>query len=283
MDDLQTNLTIREMLATFLQEDVGAGDITSDTIIPRSLETNARIICKAHHAIVAGLEEASILFDICGCNSQIHVDDGSKVTKGIVVMTITGNARSILKAERTALNLIMRMSGIATETQSMADLVQGVRLLATRKTAPGLRLFDKKAVTLGGGATHRMRLDDMVLIKDNHFALTGAIEKCVSLAKKNVGSKILVECEVRSKAEAIAAILAGADIVMLDNFTPKQAQVTMRELGKVGLRNKSKIEISGGINRKNIRQYAKAKPDFISLGYVTHSIQAVDFSLDIMK
>jgi len=283
MDDLRTNLTIREILASFLQEDVGAGDITSNTIIPRYMETNAKIICKAGDAIVGGLEEASTLFDICGCNSQIHVGDGSKVTKGIIVMTIAGNARSILKAERTALNLIMRMSGIATETRYMADLAKDVTLLATRKTAPGLRYFDKKAVALGGGATHRMQLDDMVLIKDNHIALTGALEKSVSLAKKNVGSKILVECEVRSKAEAISAITAGADIVMLDNFTPQQAQETIRELGKVGLRNKSKIELSGGINRKNLRQYARAKPDFISLGYVTHSIQAVDFSLDIMK
>ena len=252
MDDLRTNLTIRELLANFLQEDVGAEDITSNTIIPRYLETKAKIICKADHAIVGGLEEASTLFDICDCNSQIHVNDGSKITKGIVVMTVAGNARSILKAERTALNLIMRMSGIATETRYMADLVKDVTLLATRKTAPGLRYFDKKAVTLGGGATHRMQLDDMALIKDNHIALTGTLEKSVSLAKKNVGSKILVECEVRSKAEAIAAILAGADIVMLDNFTPKQAQETIRELGKVGLRNKSKIELSGGINRKNI-------------------------------
>lgn len=283
MDELETNLNIREILANFLQEDVGAGDITSNNIIPRWLKATAKIMCKANSAIACGLEEASTLFDICGCKAHILVEDGSKVTKGKVVMNVTGEARSILKGERTALNLIMRMSGIATETRRLADLARDVTILATRKTAPGLRYFDKKAVTLGGGATHRMRLDDMVLIKNNHLALTGAVENCVSLAKKNVGSKIKVECEARNKAEAIAAILAGSDIVMLDNFTPKQAKETIRQIGRMGLRNSSKIEISGGINRKNIKQYAKAKPDFISLGYITHSIQAVDFSLEIMK
>ena len=283
MGDLQTSLNVREMLANFLQEDVGAGDITSNNIIPRGLEATAKVICRTHSAIVCGLEEASILFDICDCKGQILVDDGSKVTKGTAVMNVTGDARSILKAERTALNLIMRMSGIATETRRLADLARDVTLLATRKTAPGLRYFDKKAVTVGGGATHRMHLDEMVLIKDNHLALIGGVEKSVSLAKKNVGSKIKVECEVRNRAEAIAAILAGSDIVMLDNFTSKKANDTIRQIGKMGLRNRSKIELSGGINNENIKQYAKAKPDFISLGYITHSIKAIDFSLEIMK
>jgi nicotinate-nucleotide pyrophosphorylase (carboxylating) len=283
MDDLQTFLKVREMLANFLQEDVGAGDITSNNTIPRSFVAKAKIVCKSHSAIVCGLEEASILFDICGCKSQILVDDGSKVMKGMVVMTVSGDPRSILKAERTALNLIMRMSGIGTETRRVSKLARDVTILATRKTAPGLRYFDKKAVVLGGGATHRMRLDEMVLVKDNHLALAGDVEKCVRLAKKNVGSSIKVECEARNKEEALAAISAGSDIVMLDNFTPKQAQDTIRQIAKIGLRGRVKIELSGGINKKNIKQYARAKPDFISLGYITHSIKAIDFSLEIMK
>jgi nicotinate-nucleotide pyrophosphorylase (carboxylating) len=283
MDGLQTFLKVREMLANFLQEDVGAGDITSNNTLPRSFAAKAGIVCKSHTAIVCGLEEASILFDICGCKSQILEDDGSKVMKGMVVMKVSGDARSILKAERTALNLIMRMSGIATETRRLSDLVRDVTILATRKTAPGLRYFDKKAVVIGGGATHRMRLDEMVLVKDNHLALAGGVEKCVKLAKKNVGSSIKVECEVRNKEEALAAISAGSDIVMLDNFSLKQAQDTIREIAKIGLRKRVKIEISGGINRKNIKQYARVKPDFISLGYITHSIKAVDFSLEVMK
>ena len=283
MDDLQRFLNIREILVKFLQEDVGAGDITSDNIIPADIEAKAEIVCKSRFAIVCGLEEASMLFDICGCKSEILVKDGSKVVNGAVVMNVSGYARAILMAERTVLNIIMRMSGIATETRRIVDLAKGVTILATRKTAPGLRYFDKKAVVLGGGATHRMRLDDMVLIKDNHLALVSDLGKCIRLARKNVGSSIKVECEVRTKEEALAAVAAEADTVMLDNFTPKQAQQTIRQIRRMGLRNKVKIELSGGINQNNIRQYSRTKPDFISLGYITHSSKTIDFSLEIMK
>ncbi len=283
MDDLQTFLSVREILANFLQEDVGAGDITSDNIIPVDLAAKAEIVCKSRFAIVCGLEEASMLFDICGCKSEILVKDGSKVVKGTAVMNVSGYARAILKAERTVLNIIMRMSGIATETRRMVDLAKGVTILATRKTAPGLRYFDKKAVVLGGGATHRMRLDDMVLIKDNHLVLVSDLGKCIRLAKKNVSSSIKVECEASTKEEALAVVAAEADAVMLDNFTPKQAQETIRQIRRMGLRNKVKIELSGGINQNNIRHYSRTKPDFISLGYITHSSKAIDFSLEIMK
>lgn len=271
------------MLANFLLEDVGAGDITSNNIIQKDLAAKAEIICKSDSAVVCGLEEAAVIFDICGCKCEILVKDGSKVRKGKAVMKISGNARSILKAERVALNMIMRMSGIATETRRMADMAKGVTVLATRKTAPGLRYFDKKAVVAGGGGAHRMRLDDMVLIKDNHLALAGSADKCVRLAKEGSGSSIKVECEAKNVKEALAAISAGADIVMLDNFTPKQAAAAIKQITKKGLRKKVKIEISGGVNAKNIRQYAQARPDFISLGYITHSPKAIDFSLEVMK
>lgn len=283
MENLKAFLNVREMLANFLQEDVGAGDITSDNIIPADLAAKAEIVCKSRFAVVCGLEEASLLFDICGCNSVILVKEGSKVAKGTVVMNVSGCARAILKAERTVLNIVMRMSGIATETRRMVDLAKGVTILATRKTAPGLRYFDKKAVVMGGGATHRMRLDDMVLIKDNHLVLLSDLGRCIRLARKNVGSSIKVECEARTKEEALAVIAAEADAVMLDNFTPRQAQQAIRQITRMGLRNKVKIELSGGINQKNIRHYSRAKPDFISLGYITHSSKAVDFSLEITK
>lgn len=283
MDNLKTFLNIRERLASFLQEDVGAGDITSDNIIPADLEAKAKIVCKSRFAIVCGLEEASMLFDICGCKSELLVKDGSKIDKGMVVMNVSGYARAILKAERTVLNMLMRMSGIATETWRMVELAKGVTILATRKTAPGLRYFDKKAVVFGGGATHRMRLDDMVLIKDNHLVLVSDLRKCIRLAKKKVGSSIKVECEAGTKEEALAAVAAKADAVMLDNFTPKQAQQTIRQISRMGLRNKVRIELSGGINQKNIRHYSRTKPDFISLGYITHSFRAIDFSLEIRK
>ena len=283
MDDLKTFLNVRERLASFLQEDVGAGDITSDNIIPADLEAKAKIVCKSRFAIVCGLEEASMLFDICGCKSELLVKDGSKIDKGMVVMNVSGYARAILKAERTVLNMLMRMSGIATETWRMVELAKGVTILATRKTAPGLRYFDKKAVVFGGAATHRMRLDDMVLIKDNHLVLVSDLRKCIRLAKKKVGSSIKVECEAGTREEALAAVAAKADAVMLDNFTPKQAQQTIRQISRMGLRNKIRIELSGGINQKNIRHYSRTKPDFISLGYITHSFSAIDFSLEIRK
>lgn len=283
MDDLKTFLNVRERLASFLQEDVGAGDITSDNIIPADLEAKAKIVCKSRFAIVCGLEEASMLFDICGCKSELLVKDGSKIDKGMVVMNVSGYARAILKAERTVLNMLMRMSGIATETWRMVELAKGVTILATRKTAPGLRYFDKKAVVFGGAGTHRMRLDDMVLIKDNHVVLVSDLRKCIRLAKKKVGSSIKVECEAGTKEEALAAVAAKADAVMLDNFTPKQAQQTIRQIRRRGLRNKVRIELSGGINQKNIRHYSRTKPDFISLGYITHSFSAIDFSLEIRK
>jgi nicotinate-nucleotide pyrophosphorylase (carboxylating) len=283
LDDLQTFLSVREMLANFLREDVGAGDITSNSIILDDLAAKAEIVCKSSLAVACGLQEAAMIFDICGCKSEILIRDGSKVKKGKAVMKLSGSARAILKAERVALNMIMRMSGIATETRRMTDLAKGITVLATRKTAPGLRYFDKKAVVAGGGGAHRMRLDDMALIKDNHIALAGGAEKSVRLAKKSIGSSIKVECEAKSVREAVAAISAGADIVMLDNFTPKQTASAIRLIAKMGLRKKVKIEISGGVNARNIKQYARAGPDFISLGYITHSPKAVDFSLEITK
>jgi nicotinate-nucleotide pyrophosphorylase (carboxylating) len=271
------------MLANFLQEDIGAGDITSNSVIPNNLVARAEIICKSGPAVVSGLEEAAIIFDICNCRSKILIKDGSSVKKGATVMKVSGNARAILKAERVALNMIMRMSGIATETKRMADIAGGVTILATRKTAPGLRHFDKKAVTAGGGRTHRMRLDDMVLIKDNHLALAGSVKECVTLAKKYIGSTVKTECETRNLKEVLAAISADVDVVMLDNFSPKQAADAIKQIVKMGLRKKAKLEISGGVNAKNIRRYAQAGPDFISLGYITHSPKAVDFSLEVMK
>ena len=283
MDDLNTSLRLREKLYDFLQEDIGSGDITSDTIIPRDLKANAEIMSKSRLAVVCGLEEASMLFDICGCDVKVLVRDGSKVPRGTAVMNVSGHARAILKAERTVLNIIMRMSGIATETRRLVDLAKGITILATRKTAPGLRYFDKKAVVLGGGAAHRMRLDDMVLIKDNHLALSSDLGKTVRLVRENVGSSIKVECEARTKKEAFELVAAEADIVMLDNFTPKQAEQTIKQIRRMGLRKSVKIELSGGINDKNIRRYRRAKPDFISTGYITHSSKAVDFSLEIIK
>jgi nicotinate-nucleotide pyrophosphorylase (carboxylating) len=287
MKNLQSFLNVRDALVKFLGEDIGTGDVTSNCLIPQDLHSRAQIICKnKKSAIVCGLEEISLIFDLCRCNTKTLVSDGSWVQKGTVVMTIEGKARSILKAERTALNLLMRMSGIASETRyikdAIADLSDSVIIASTRKTEPGLRLFDKKAVTIGGGNSHRIRLDDMILIKDNHLAIIGSVTKSVEVAKKNAASSINIECEAKNSNEVIEAISAGADIVMLDNFSPEDAAKIIKEISRMGIREKIKLEISGGITMQNIRDYAKAEPDIISVGFLTHSPKAVDFSLEII-
>jgi nicotinate-nucleotide pyrophosphorylase (carboxylating) len=288
MKDLDAFLNVRESLLSFLREDVGKGDLTSNSIISSDTFARAEIICKANKTtIVCGLEEASMIFEMCKCKTKTLVRDGSMIKKGSIVMEIIGKALSIMKAERTALNLIMRMSGIATETRKFVSSIDdhsiSVRIASTRKTAPGLRFFDKKAVAIGGGETHRMRLDDMVLIKDNHISLVGSVEKAIKQARNNIGSSIKLECEATTLEEAISAVNMGADIVMLDNFSPTQITRTMDELSKRGIRDKAKLEVSGGIKLRNVKTYAKAKPDIISVGYLTHSPKAVDFSLEVIE
>jgi nicotinate-nucleotide pyrophosphorylase (carboxylating) len=287
MKNLESFLNVRDALVNFLHEDIGTGDVTSNCLIPHDLHSRAQIICKnKKSAIVCGLEEISSVFELCGCNTKTLVSDGSWVQKGTVVMTIEGKTRSILKAERTALNLIMRMSGIASETRyikdAIVDLSDSVVIASTRKTAPGLRFFDKKAVTIGGGYSHRIRLDDMVLIKDNHLAIIGSVTKSVEIAKKKAASSVTIECEASNSNEVIEAITAGADIVMLDNFSPEEAAKIIKEITRMGIREKVKLEISGGITMQNIRDYAKEQPDIISVGFLTHSPKAVDFSLEII-
>lgn len=286
MKNLRAYFELRDSLVTFLHQDVGTGDVTSESVLPSDLFARAQIICKSDKsAIVAGLEEAGILFDICNCRVQTLVRDGSIVENGSVVMNISGRALAILKAERTALNLIMRMSGIATETRKLVDIVgkvnRSIKVACTRKTAPGLRSFDKKAVVLGGGITHRNKLDEMVLIKDNHLVLAYSIEQAIGQAREKMNGSSLLECEVKNLAEMAYAVKAGSNIIMLDNFSLDQAKVAMAEIKKIGGRKSIKVEISGGISPQNIADYAKLQPDIISLGYLTHSSTAIDFSLEI--
>jgi nicotinate-nucleotide pyrophosphorylase (carboxylating) len=286
LKDLRTYLVLRKLLKDFLLEDIGTGDITTNSIISPNIRAVARIICKADEkSVVCGLEEANAIFDICKCESEPLVKDGESISAGITVMVIYGKAHCILMAERTALNLLMRMSGIATATRYFLDILHkheySIRIACTRKTAPGLRFLDKRAVMIGGGDSHRMRLDDMILIKDNHLAVTKSIIRSIKLAKKNKGQSIRVECEVKNTDEAITAINAGADIIMLDNFSPQEAKKTIEEIVRLELRNKIEIEISGGITIDNILEYAEARPDIISIGHLTHSSKAIDFSLEI--
>lgn len=283
--DLNQYFSLRESLIRFLREDVGQGDLTSEYVVDKDLKSSSYIICKSELAVIAGLEEAQIIFDMCKCDSKVQVKDGDVVKNGCKVMAIKGRTRSILKAERTALNLIMRMSGIATDTKKFVDIVRTVskdiRITGTRKTAPGLRFFDKKSIELGGGYAHRNSLDEMILIKDNHLAVSNSIREAISMARQKVGKNIMIECEVSDTNSSVEAIKSGADIIMLDNFSPQQAQETISYLTKSDLRKKILVEISGGVNLSNIKEYAYALPDMISVGSLTHSSKSVDFSMEI--
>lgn len=283
--ELNQYFSLRESLIRFLREDVGQGDLTSEYVVDKDLKSSSFIICKSELAVVAGLEEAQIIFEMCKCDSKVQAKDGDVVNNGCKVMTIKGRARSILKAERTALNLIMRMSGIATDTKKFVDIARTVskdiRITGTRKTAPGLRFFDKKSIELGGGYAHRNTLDEMILIKDNHLAVTNSIREAISMARQKVGKNIMIECEVSDTNSSLEAIKSGADIIMLDNFSPQQAQETISYLKKSDLRKKILVEISGGVNLSNIKEYAYALPDMISVGSLTHSSKSVDFSMEM--
>jgi nicotinate-nucleotide pyrophosphorylase (carboxylating) len=277
----------RTALVGFLKEDIGTGDITSNLLIPEETTSKGTIICKdaGKSTIVSGLSEAKIIFDICGCEATLLVEDGAKVAKGTDVLSVQGPSRSILKGERTALNLLMRMSGISTRTnqfiEKLGELSKTVRISSTRKTVPGLRYFDKKAVVIGGGISHRVRLDQLILIKDNHIAIVGSVKKAIEMARSVYGDKRKIECEVVDFSGIFEAIKSGADIVMLDNFKSEEVKESLDKIRKLGLRDNIIIEISGGINFDNICDYATSRPDVISIGSLTHSVQAIDFSLEI--
>lgn len=285
-----SELELRTILSNFLSEDIGTGDITSNLLIPKEKTSSGTIVCKHEDIgrttiIASGLAEAKMIFEICGCNATQMVEDGSVISKGIEVMSVSGSARSILKAERTALNMVMRMSGISTKTrqfvEKLGDLSQVVRIASTRKTAPGLRYFDKKAVVLGGGISHRKRMDQLILIKDNHIAIVGSVKKAIELAKSVYGEKRKIECEVVNLDGIVEAISSGADIVMLDNFTSDMVRYSLEKIREYGIREKAVIEISGGVNYDNIYDYASTRPDVISIGSLTHSVKSIDYSLEI--
>lgn len=275
---------LHERLMNFLREDIGMGDITTEAIVPAEAEAQAQIIVKKP-AVIAGLYETSILFEMIGVSLQARVEDGAEVSAGTVLAEIKGGARAILSAERTALNILMRMSGIATLTRRFVKMIRkaglNVKVAATRKTAPGLRFFDKKAVLIGGGDPHRFRLDDAFLIKDNHIRIAGGVKEAIRRARLAASFSKKIEVEVQTVEEALEAAKAGADIIMLDNMTVEAAEQTLKALESEGFRDKVMIEISGGITETNLLEYARLKPDVISLGFLTHSVRAIDISLEV--
>ncbi len=275
----------RKMLE-FLEEDLGGGDITTNALIPEEIIAEARIISK-REGIIAGVEEAGIIYKLLNVDFKPLVKDGERVAKGQTVAELKGSAKSILLGERTALNIMMRMSGIATETSKIVDLAKTInpklRIACTRKTTPGFRYFEKKAVALGGGDTHRFRLDDMVLIKDNHLYIIGDVRRAVSQARLRSSFTKKIEVEVVDADQAFEAADAGADIIMFDNMSPEEIKKALEILEKRGLREKVLIELSGGITPENVEKYMALDVDIISMGYIIHSIRALDLSLDLIS
>ena len=276
---------LQEKFRRFVEEDVGQGDITTLLTIPSGTNVEAKILVK-EPGVIAGIEEALMFLESFGLQASLLVSDGSKVRAKTAILKIVGDARTLLSIERTLLNLLSRMSGIATATHRLVEKLRKAgyktRVTCTRKVAPGLSYFDKRAVMIGGGDTHRLHLDDMILIKDNHLAIIGDIDTAVKRVREAVSFSKKVEVEVSTIEEALEAAKAGVDIVMLDNFTPKQAKKTIEVLKK-RLRNKVLLESSGGITEKNILEFAAAGVDIISLGEITDSAKALDMSLEVVK
>jgi nicotinate-nucleotide pyrophosphorylase (carboxylating) len=270
---------LRDTLLAALREDVGSGDITSRSTVPANAQTRARYTTK-QGLVVAGIpivQEIVRLVDP-GVEFRALASDGASVATGAALAAIHGSARSILTAERTSLNLLQRMCGIATLTRRYVDRIQGTRarIVDTRKTAPGLRVLDKYAVSCGGGMNHRMGLFDGVLIKNNHLAFHSSAAKAIEEARRHLGHLVKIEVEVRSLDELKTALTAGADVILLDNFDPEQTRKAVEIVaGRVP------IESSGGITLDTVRDFADAGVDYISIGALTHSVPAVDIHLRV--
>lgn len=272
---------VRRIIEAALAEDIGAGDVTSQRLIAEAQSAEMAFVAR-EALVVCGTEIVPLVF--YKLNPQIrcivHAPSGSAVEKGAELIYVEGPARAILAAERVALNLLQRMSSVATLTAKYVKAVRGTKaiILDTRKTMPGLRELDKYAVRAGGGRNHRMRLDDAILIKDNHIAVCGGVAEAIKRARAGRGEggtlPIIVECDTPAQVEA--ALQAGADRILLDNMTPDTLkQAVSMAAGRV------KLEASGGVNLDNVRAIAESGVDFISVGRLTHSAPAVDIGLDV--
>jgi len=277
------------LLDLALAEDVGSGDVTTNSLVPADGRAAARLVAR-EELIVCGLPVVEAVYGRLSRDVKLtrHIDESGRAQAGATIASVEGPARAILTGERLALNFLQRLSGVATLTRQFVDEVAGTRakILDTRKTTPGWRLLEKYAVEVAGGSNHRMGLYDQVLIKDNHieFArqnITGtgldAIRQAVALARQNAPDGIKIEIEVETPEGLVAAADAGADIVMLDNMTPDE---TRAALAGLDAQKRPLIEASGGIGLGNVRAYAQAGVDVISIGALTHSARAVDIALD---
>ncbi len=273
--------TIDPIIEAALQEDLPQGDITSESIIPDDSRSRAIILAK-EDGILAGMDVASRVFEKIDLDIEFkrEKNDGQKFSKGETLAELEGSSISILKGERTALNFLQRMSGIATNTGRFVEALKGTRtkILDTRKTTPGLRNLEKYAVKIGGGQNHRRSLSEMVLIKDNHLKLVGSISEAVKRAKERVAPGIKVEVEATCLAEVQEAVRSGADMVMLDNMSMDK----MKEVVE-WVERRIPLEVSGSVTLSKIREIAALGIDFISVGSLTHSYKSVDISMEFLE
>jgi nicotinate-nucleotide pyrophosphorylase (carboxylating) len=273
-------LIVEPIVRAALLEDLGrAGDITTDAIVPEHAEIEA-VIAARQPGVVAGLDAALLAFELLDPGLRIETlrADGAQVVRGETVARIAGRARPVLAAERTALNILCRMSGVATATRTLADAIAGAKakIVCTRKTTPGLRTLEKEAVRLGGGANHRFGLDDAMLIKDNHIAMAGGVRPALERARQHAGHLVKIELEVDTLDQLAEALEVGVDAVLLDNMAP---QTLRRAVAMVD--GRAVTEASGRISLETVAAIAATGVDLISSGWITHSAPILDLGLDI--
>ena len=288
----------RPAVVAALAEDVGGGDVTTEACIEAATSAQAVIVAKAE-GVLAGIEVARLVFEVVdpGVRFAALLHDGAAVTPGAEVARLFGPARSILTGERTALNFVQRLSGVATRTRAFVQRLHGTgtRLLDTRKTTPGLRLLEKAAVLAGGGANHRQGLFDMVLIKDNHIRAAGGLPAAVERARAHAAPTLLVEVEAASFEEVQEACAAGVDRILLDNMSPGDVTRALQWIDthptpgpesprrRPGARRWPEVEVSGGLTLETVRPMAELGVDYVSVGAITHSAPALDLSLEILE
>jgi len=263
-----THPEIADVVRRALEEDIGPGDVTSEACVPADRMASGDFIAREAQ-VVAGVELLPVLYD----RIWIHKQSGERASAGAIIASVSGNARALLSRERVALNFLQRLGGVATLASRYVERVAGTgcRVLDTRKTTPGLRRLEKMAAAAGGVTNHRMGLYDAILIKNNHIEAAGGVQKAMAAAR--AASKLPIEIEVRTREELAEALEAGAEHLLLDNFTPAEAADLVKLIG-----GRAKVEISGGVTLDNVRDYALTGADFVSSGAITHSAVAVDIS-----
>ena len=268
--------------ADFLKEDLGRGDITTQAVVRGGARARGQFLAKDDF-VLCGLEIAEAVFSTLDGSVQLEsrVYDGELIEAGTKFATIEGPATVLLTAERTALNLMQRLSGVATLTKAFVDQVEGTaaKIVDTRKTTPGLRVLEKYAVTVGGGFNHRFGLDDGVLIKDNHIALAGGVRRAIELARRSVAHLMKIEVEVANESQLREALASKADVIMLDNFQPADIRRAVQLIRAEAAH--TLIEVSGGVSLASVRELAECGVDLISVGAMTHSATAVDISMKV--